>query len=169
MTDIRTQLTQIEPGTQPTFDWLTGAPGLATDDGLETAIILSLFTDRLADADDIIPDDSGDRRGWWGDSFSDVPGDLFGSRLWLLEREKDLREVVQKARGYAAESLQWIIDDQVAEKVDVEAGWVDSLSGELLLQKTALAIPGVLGINVTITRGKNVIFKHQFSAFWSTR
>ena len=44
---------------------------LATDDGLRTAVIISLFTDARARADDPLPEADADRRGWWGDCGSD--------------------------------------------------------------------------------------------------
>ncbi len=62
---------------------------LAVDEGLRTAVIISLLTDRLADADAVIPDGTRDRRGWWGDLVLDVPDappapDLIGSQLGRL-------------------------------------------------------------------------------------
>jgi len=96
---------------------------LEKDGGLETAVIISLFTDRKANEDDELPDPNNpDRRGWWGDLVApEVEGDRIGSRLWLLERSKTTEEVIVKAKKYAEEALQWLIDDQVAVKVEVEA------------------------------------------------
>lgn len=98
---------------------LDGA-ALATDDGLRTAIIISLFTDARARDDDPLPAE-GDRRGWWGDALPQVAGDAIGSRLWLLAREKKLPSVVQRARDYAAEALAWLIADGIVRTVEVEA------------------------------------------------
>ncbi len=92
-----------------------------TDDSLKTAVIVSLFTDRRAEPDDEIPDGTEDRRGWWGDIYPEHDGDLIGSRLWLLDREKQLPSVLRRAETYAAEALQWLIDDGVAQTVDVSA------------------------------------------------
>lgn len=102
-------------------DWLLEPPKLATDEGLETAVIISLFTDRRANADDVLPDNSGNRRGWWGDSYPEQAGDRIGSRLWLLHREKQLAQVRARTRQYAREALQWLIDDGIARAIDVEA------------------------------------------------
>ena len=93
---------------------------IASDAGLETAILLSLFTDRRAQPDDVPPSgDPNDRRGWWADQFADVEGDLIGSRLWLLDRAKATNETALRAREYALEALQWLIDDGVAASIDV--------------------------------------------------
>lgn len=111
-------------------DWVMGpAQGspasavndIATDGALQTALLISLFTDRLANADDDLPDNSGDRRGWWGDLAVEPPADgtvdLIGSRLWLLSRAKQTTQTAIAAQGYVAEALQWMIDDGVAADV----------------------------------------------------
>ena len=90
---------------------------LTTDDGLDTAILISLFTDARARADDAIPD-GDDPRGWWGDAFT-AAGDETGSRLWLLSREKQTASVLERARSFAREALSWLIEDGVARTVDV--------------------------------------------------
>ncbi len=43
---------------------------IAAGDELLSAVLLSLFTDRIADPGDVLPGGANDRRGWWGDSFS---------------------------------------------------------------------------------------------------
>jgi phage gp46-like protein len=63
---------------------------LANGDDFQTAAIISLFTDRVARADD--PYEDNDRRGWWG--FNEQ--NQLGSRLWLIRREKLTREVAEK-------------------------------------------------------------------------
>lgn len=111
-----------------TLDWLDQAldvalidGDLATDDGLRTAVALSLLCDRRAEADDIIPDGTDNRRGWWADAIADEDGDKWGSRLWLLGREKELPEVRRRAEAYAREALDWLLEDGVATEIDVTA------------------------------------------------
>ncbi|WP_165184703.1 phage GP46 family protein [Caulobacter soli] len=110
---------------------------LRSEEGLRTAIIISLFTDRRAQPDDVLPQDGADPRGWWGDSLADIPGDQLGSRLWLLAREKQLPSVVARARQYAQEALAWLVEDGVATSIEVLA---------------EVSAPGVLGLQVSITR-----------------
>ncbi len=109
------------------IDLAHGMSGLIKEDGLQSAVLISLLTDRRADPDDELPDDDGrpkaipsDRRGWCGDALGD---DRIGSRLWLLVREKQTEEVRQRAIFYAKEALQWLIEDRIASKVDIEAEW----------------------------------------------
>jgi phage gp46-like protein len=102
-------------------DFTIAANDLQTDAGLESAVLISLFTDRRATLNDVIPDGTDDRRGWWGDSFPAVAADLIGSRLWLLHREKELQTVLNRAQEYGREALQWMIDDRVLARIDVTA------------------------------------------------
>lgn len=100
-------------------DWTFDGGQLGTADDLATAVVLSLFTDARARDDDRLPDDSGDRRGWWGDSRA--PQGPLGSRLWLLAREKTVDATRRRAEAYAREALQWLIADGLAAEVTVTA------------------------------------------------
>lgn len=93
---------------------------LAVDEGLRTAILISLFTDARARNDDPLPEEGADPRGWWGNGFAEVDGDQIGSRLWLLAREKVLSNVLERARDYARESLQWLIRDGICTSIDMQ-------------------------------------------------
>jgi len=94
---------------------------LICDPGLETAVLISLFTDQRAEDDDALPDPNApDRRGWWGDMVSNIEGDKIGSRLWLLERSKATQTNLELMRVEALKALQWMVDDGVASAVDVE-------------------------------------------------
>ncbi|MFP4891218.1 phage GP46 family protein [Paraburkholderia sp. EG304] len=100
-------------------DWAMAGPSLQSGDDLQTAVLISLFTDRLALPSDATPD--GDRRGWWGDD----PLYPIGSRLWLLGRVKGPLDVPQRAQDYAQEALQWMIDDGVVASFDISAQWIN--------------------------------------------
>jgi phage gp46-like protein len=115
MTDIA--LEQIGVGN---FNLRLNAAGndLLSDEGLETAVILSLFTDRRLPDGRAPNDGTNDPRGWWGD-IGDDDGVQIGSHLWLLWREKVLPQTVANAITYCREALQWMIDDGIAVSVDV--------------------------------------------------
>lgn len=102
-----------------TVDGVAFTPNMHPDEELVRAVIISLFTWRRALPDDELP--GIDRFGWWGDTFPNVASDRIGSRLWLLVRAKLTDETVLRARDYAIEALQWMIEDGVAARVDVEA------------------------------------------------
>lgn len=116
MSDIALQ--QIGVGN---FNLLLNAAGndLRADDGLETAVIISLFTDKRLPDGQTPNDGTNDPRGWWGD-IGDEDRVQIGSYLWLLWRDKVLDSTVARAIDYAKDALQWMIDDRIAAAVKVE-------------------------------------------------
>lgn len=139
---------------------------LATERGLLTAALLSLFLDRRAAIDDVPPSgDPTDLRGWWGDQFLPVPGDRFGSRLWLLDRSKRNGETVQRAKGYVLEALAWMVEDRVVSSLDINVDTIataPALFAEILAPKDALLIS--IGLN---RPGKDAVsfrFAHTWDA-----
>lgn len=132
------------------FDLAIVDGDLATDTTLETAVLLSLYTDRRALDEDVLPDEGSDRRGWWCDAYSDR---RHGSRLWLLSREKELDEVLRRAEDYAREALAWVIQDGIASNVDVEA---------IHLRR------GVLQLIVGIQRSSGSVLESRYEYVWST-
>lgn len=101
-----------------------GAGGLATDDGLGTCILLSLFTDRRVAAEELPADGGSDQRGWVGDALAEIEEDRFGSRLWLLKREKQNEDTRQRAGEYAAEALAWLEEAGLVTGLDVQVEWI---------------------------------------------
>ncbi|WP_126456738.1 phage GP46 family protein [Sulfuriflexus mobilis] len=130
------------------FDIARNGADLLTDQGLRTAVIYSLFTDRRAADDDILPDGTNDRRGHWGDAYLKDEGDSEGSRLWLLSREKEIVDVLNRAKEYAEEALAWLIDDGIATSVQVTTQWVRR---------------GLLGLHVVITLREGAPFSDNFN------
>jgi phage gp46-like protein len=102
-------------------DWVLKGADLQNGGDLTSAVLISLFTDRVANTDDVITDASGDPRGWWGDVGVPYP---IGSRLWLLEREKQTNATAARARDYIAEALKWMIDDGVVARFEIDAQFI---------------------------------------------
>jgi phage gp46-like protein len=92
---------------------------ILTDETFETAVYISLFTRRKALDDDELPDTRSHREGWWADEYADIENDFIGSRLWLLSREGATNATMATAKVYIQEALQWMIDDGIAESIDV--------------------------------------------------
>ncbi len=92
------------------FDLSISSGDLLLDEGLRTAVIVSLFTDRGS---------------WWGDALAAIPGDQIGSDLWQLAREKRSDDVLARARETARRALDWLLEDGVAEAVTVTAEYQD--------------------------------------------
>lgn len=124
-----------------------GANDLVGDNGLVTAVIISLFTDARARDDDKLPDilysdDFPNRRGWWADFSSSRPDDSVGSRLWLLSRSKNTTENLRLAEDYAREALQWLIDEKIASKIDCKAKVGGINKDHLFLETSILKYAG---------------------------
>jgi phage gp46-like protein len=125
-------------------DLVIAPPGLLMGDDLTTAIIISLFTNRRANADDnLAPNES--RQGWWGDTYNVNRNDKIGSRLWLLRRAKMIDATLVLARDYALEALRWLIEDNVAQAVDVVTTFTgrDSIDIAITIMKPS----GLLNFN----------------------
>lgn len=124
---------------------------LQLDDSLQTSILISLFSDRRARADDVLSGADGDRRGWWADAYPQIEGDQIGSRLWLLSREKELAEPLRRAKEYAEEALAWLVTDGIAARVQVI---------------TSVPRRGVLGLTVALKRLDGGLENYQFNRLW---
>lgn len=98
---------------------ISSSESIESEEGLRTAITLSLLTDARALPDDVIPDPT-DRKGWWADTYSDRPGDAFGSRLWVLQGRPMSSALVAEAEDMIRQSLQWLIDDGYASTISVD-------------------------------------------------
>ncbi|MDI3259702.1 MAG: phage GP46 family protein [Sinobacteraceae bacterium] len=116
------------------------------DESLRGAVIVSLFSD----AED--PDFTlGERRGWWADGLSDDKADRTGSKLWLLQREKQTPDVLVRAKQYAKDALAWMLADGVASEIEVTASWGDV---------------GRLDLEVDIT-GPTGQYRYRFEGIWA--
>ena len=120
---------------------------LAVDNGLNTAVYISLFTDARVD-DESLLDDKTDKRGYWADVFDDKP---MGSKLWLLAREKNLSAVLDKAKTYCQDALKWLIEDGIAKKITVNTESVSE---------------NILGIETIIQKPSDEILNFKYSYNW---
>jgi len=117
--------------------WIGGGPfvpvsqiGLLEldEDGLKTALIISLFSDRRLVFGGDPPLTENDRRGWWGDNTLE-PNDYIGSRLWTLARYKMINELTaSEAEEMVNEALAWLVTDGVAEFFTVDVARLDNYS-----------------------------------------
>ena len=123
---------------------------LVFEDGMATAVILSLFLDARARADDALPDGGTDRRGFWAATVAPaVVRDRTGSRLGLLSRENTLPDVLRRAHDYAAEALRWLVEDGVASRVDVSAA----------MPRLGLLS---LAVNITLVNGESSTYAFSY-------
>lgn len=106
-----------------TFDWAIVNGDLAVDDGLDTAVAISLWTNRVLSPDDVPSGPGGDLGGWWGDPYlpplaSGQP-DYIGSKLWRWARALQTLQTAQGMQADTQQALQWMEDDGVVASVTV--------------------------------------------------
>lgn len=118
---------------EQTIDMVLVTGDIVGDDGLETSVIISLFSDARASSDMLDPiDNDGDLRGFWGDVTQ--PEDSTGSLLWTIKRAKQLTSTLAKARGYCQDALRWMIEDKIADRVDVRTSYLAPASGVMIIE-----------------------------------
>ena len=86
--------------------------------GLETTIATDLFSDRRAD-ESLVPSPIF-RRGFLGDIFRASIGRKLGSQLWTLDQGRLTDATLNRAELYAIEALQYLIEDEIAQSIDVQ-------------------------------------------------
>lgn len=84
-------------------------------DSLSRAIVISLFSWKRADENDIYDKELG-KQGWWGDSLNN---DKIGSKLWQLLRNKITTETIYQAEEMVFDALKWLIDDGICTDISV--------------------------------------------------
>lgn len=121
---------------------------------LETAVLVSLFSNRRATDDELNTYARGIAKpelneGLWIDTYRS--GIQYGSGFWLLARENKKQETLSRFESYSKEALKWVIDDGVAKFVDTEA----SFSGDQVY------------LVITITKENGEQFVATFDFAWN--
>ena len=91
-------------------------------DNLISAVIISLFTDARANDEEFkeVQDWELSKRGYWADQLDGVKT---GSKLWLLKRASRDQDTLERAKSYTKEALSWLLEDGLAESLEVEASY----------------------------------------------
>lgn len=107
---------------------------LVDDDGLETVVTISLFTDALATEDELkkygLP-----QRGYWFDAYDPDPNLNTGSKLWLLEGQTITADTLTFAKTACDEALAWMVAEGAASRVEntVTRLGDDGIAGETVI------------------------------------
>lgn len=129
------------------YDFTLDSEGdILTKNFLDTAILVSLFTDRRASASEV--PSSHRRRGWIGNEST--PNFEIGSKLWLFEQARLSRGVLNEIVSAAREALKWMVDDGIALAVDASA--------EFSLNST-------IGLTITLSRPNSKV-EHRYFELW---
>lgn len=91
-----------------------------SDKGMETMVTISLFSDaRITELE--LPAGETYRGGWWGEAAVALEPEAFGSKLWLLDREKQLPELLVRVEEWVLRALDWMIEEGIAQSISAEA------------------------------------------------
>src|SRR4051812_48708336 len=135
--------------TEAIGDWALAEGDVQTGQDLETACLVSLFSDALATPDFEPTDGTTDRRGWWADIYDTRP---LGSNLWQLDRAKKTRATLGLARAWALDCLRWLVTDGVAKELECNTMWIT---------------PTMLGIAVAIIKPDGSVSRFRFGWVWT--
>lgn len=83
---------------------------ILTNDFFDTALLVSVFSDKRALESEVFEPER--RSGWIGNEFT--PGFEIGSKLWLYKQSRLTADVINSMISVVNESLQWMIDDNLA-------------------------------------------------------
>ena len=98
------------------FDLILDGAEFGTVDGLETAIVISLFTDARAKASQVKSPDR--RRGWVGNILNIETGRQLGSRLWVYDQSRLTPDIMNAVAEEAKRCLFWMVQDGVARSIN---------------------------------------------------
>jgi len=107
---------------------------LVDDDGLETVVTTSLFTDALATQDELtkykLP-----QRGYWFDAYDTDANLNSGSKLWLLEGQAITADALTFAKAACDDALAWMVTEGAASRVEntVTRLGDDGIAGETVV------------------------------------
>ena len=121
---------------------------LKSEEGLRTAVVISLATDARAKPEQT-DQSSEDLRGYWADI--DPASPKTGSLLWTLTRSKQVPSTLRPMEKYAREALQWMVDDGIAKSVSVVASDLRT---------------GVWALDVTITKPDGTASNFRYGGEW---
>lgn len=99
------------------YDIQIGGADFASAYGFETAIPTSYFTDSRASAVQV--QEALFRRGWAGNILYIDLGRELGGLLWLLDQARITADTLNFAKSYAQDSLQWMIEDGIAQSITI--------------------------------------------------
>jgi len=134
---------------------------LIREDTLDSAVIMSLFSDARAKDDTKLPLDVSNKRGWCGDEYFNDHGSDWGSLMWTRYSSKTTEETRRFMVFAAKGSLQHLVDNNIAERVEVDGNWRSNslLALEITIYKAdTLAPPYAAVWGLTISDHKDTSY-----------
>jgi len=120
-----------------------------TEGNFDTAILLSIFGEARASADEI--PESNRRRGWVGNETT--PSFEQGSKVWEFEQERITGSMLAELGVVVRNALQWFIDD----------GYVD----DVVVQSPRL-VKGVVSVGISYIRDGSIVESRLYELWEAT-
>ncbi len=108
------------------YDIVVSNGTIQSVDGLESAILVSLFTD--ARASSAIVGDPLLRRGWVGNILVQNLERELGSVLWLADQARTDQNTLNFFQDEVRNAFQWMLDDNVVSRVTIATEIEDSVT-----------------------------------------
>jgi phage gp46-like protein len=123
--------------------------GLVLGFDLETASLISMFTDAQSDPGDIVYDT--DPRGWWADTYAAledpaltaIPDDRIGCKIWQAFARPRTQDTLNWLRDEVIRCHGWMLTDGVASAVDATAFFTSSGGIGAVVTITANGLPNI--------------------------
>jgi phage gp46-like protein len=146
----------LEQSADGTWDFQLSDDGdILTADTLDTSIIVSLFTDKRADASEVSVESM--RRGWIGNEST--PGFEIGSKLWLYYQARLNQRTLNGITNESQNALQWFVEDSSPETGTTIANAVSA---------TAAIVDEALQLEVILERPSSRVEKRYFDLWQNT-
>lgn len=110
---------------------------LKADNGLETAALISVFSDKRVSLEEL-PSGHSDRRGWWADLISSPQSDQIGSKLWRIEASgKIVTQSTVELESVLLDAFNWMTEDGLATEIVSSAERTDTneITGSVVITK----------------------------------
>lgn len=107
----------VEAASDGIYDAVIEDGDLKLTAGMDSAIFVSLFTDRRANPDEVA--DPMKRRGWSGTELTPSKQGGKGSGIWLYEQRRLSNSVSEGVRMEAFQALQWLITEGLSKSLDI--------------------------------------------------
>lgn len=141
----------VEADEDGIYDAVIEGGDLKLTAGMDSAILISLFTDRRANPDEVA--NPMERRGWSGTELTPSKQGNKGSGLWLAEQRRLSTNTTEFVRMESFLGTHWIVEDNLSKSIDVTTKKNPQDRSLQLNIRTVAANGGVTNTGYTIWNG----------------
>lgn len=128
---------------------LTDEGDLVGSNSIDTAVLMSLFTDKRADKSEIRK--ATQRRGWVGNLFNNNENYEIGSKIWIHSNQgrmqaDNLNNIVDDAK----DSLNWLLEDGIVDQMVIDYDTINN--NEIKLNLRFVIGENIIELNYVLWR-----------------